>query len=207
VLAATNRSLLALVQAGRFRADLFYRLAGVEIFVPPLRARREDIPLLVDHFMARHRRARPLSVSSSAQDALVAHDWPGNVRQLARVLERAVALTAGPTIGLADLPADITKEFTDLLLEDPGRDDSLRAWSSRYVRLVLERCQGNKRRACDSLDISYHTLQAHLAYGSRLKQRRLVAPPGQGSEEMNGRAACPVTVSGTHGNLDRPEAR
>ena len=164
VVAATNRSLHSLVQTGRFRADLFYRLSGVEIFVPPLRARREDVPLLVDHFLGRHRRSRSLIVSPAAVESLMAYEWPGNVRQLGRVVERAVALCASPVITIGDLPGEVTKDYRDVLREVPARDDSLRAWSSRYVRLVLERCQGNKRRACDVLDITYHTLQSHLDY-------------------------------------------
>jgi two-component system NtrC family response regulator len=168
VIAATNRSLRAMVDSGRFRDDLYYRLAGVEVYVPPLRARREDIPLLVNHFAARYRRTRSLSLTSSALEALMAYDWPGNVRQLARALERAVALAPGPSVTVTDLPAEISSEYRDLLREVPNRDDSLRAWSSRYVRLVLERCQGNKRRACQILDITYHTLQSHLAYASPL---------------------------------------
>jgi DNA-binding NtrC family response regulator len=166
VVAATNRSLAGLVQAGRFRPDLYYRLSGVEVHVPALRARRGDIPLLVDHFIARHRRTRAVSVSARATEAMVAFDWPGNVRQLARVLERAVALAPGPAIETEDLPPEISKDYQELIGESSGADESLRAWSSRYVRLVLERCNGNKRRACDVLDISYHTLQAHLDYAS-----------------------------------------
>jgi transcriptional regulator with PAS, ATPase and Fis domain len=168
VVAATNRSLRSMVDAGRFRTDLYYRLAGVEIYVPPLRARRDDIPLLVSHFAARYRRTRSLSLTAPALEALIAYDWPGNVRQLARALERAVALAPGPAVTVADLPGEISREYRDLLREVPARDDSLRAWSSRYVRLVLERCDGNKRRACQVLDISYHTLQAHLEFGSPL---------------------------------------
>ncbi len=164
VVAATNRSLASLVHAQRFRADLFYRLAGVEVYVPPLRARRDDVPLLVDHILARHQRTRLLPVDPPALEALTTYDWPGNVRQLERVLERAVALAIGPAIGVDDLPPDVTREYRDLLIELPARNDSLRAWSSRYVRLVLERCEGNKRRACDLLDISYHTLQAYLQF-------------------------------------------
>jgi transcriptional regulator with PAS, ATPase and Fis domain len=164
VVAATNRCLASLVQTGRFRADLYYRLAGVEIHVPPLRARRSDIGLLVEHFLGASRDGRPLKLSQSALEAMMSFDWPGNVRQLGRVLERAIALTEGPLIGMRDLPSEITKEFSDVVGVWSGRDDSLRAWSSRYARLVLERCAGNKRRACEVLDISYHTLQTHLDY-------------------------------------------
>jgi len=169
IVAATNRSLKALVQANLFRADLFYRLAGVELYVPPLRARREDIPLLVTHFLRAYGRAED-ALSASATEALMTHDWPGNVRQLARVLERALALATGPVITVADLPSEITRDYRDLLYDMPERDDSLRAWSSRYVRLVLERAHGNKRRACDVLGISYHTLQSHLDYDGRTRR-------------------------------------
>jgi transcriptional regulator with PAS, ATPase and Fis domain len=163
IVAATNRRLGELVDAGRFRPDLYYRLSGVELQVPPLRARRSDIPLLIDHFISRHRRTRAVAVSVRAVEAMVAFDWPGNVRQLGRVLEHAVALSPGPAIELADLPTDISKEYHDMQGAE-GPDESLRAWCSRYVRLVLDRCNGNKRRACQILDISYHTLQGHLEY-------------------------------------------
>jgi hypothetical protein len=130
VVAATNRDLPALVKAGRFRADLYYRLSGVEIQVPPLRARREDVPQLVDHFLAWHRSIRSLACSDDAREALTAYDWPGNVRQLERVLERVIALSAGPVIAVSDLPADMTQDYRDILVELPGRDDSLRAWTA-----------------------------------------------------------------------------
>ena len=188
VIAATNRSLRGMVDDGRFRADLYYRLAGVEVYVPPLRARRDDIPLLVSHFAARHRRTRSLSLTSSALEALMAYDWPGNVRQLARALERAIALAPGPAVTVTDLPAEISSDYQDLLREVPSRDDSLRAWSSRYVRLVLERCAGNKRRACEILDISYHTLQAHLEYGSPFAMVK-TSPNGGLHEVENGAGA------------------
>jgi len=198
VIAATNRSLRGMVDDGRFRADLYYRLAGVEVYVPPLRARRDDIPLLVSHFAARHRRTRSLSLTSSALEALMAYDWPGNVRQLARALERAIALAPGPAVTVTDLPAEISSDYQDLLREVPSRDDSLRAWSSRYVRLVLERCAGNKRRACEILDISYHTLQAHLEYGSPFAMVK-TSPNGGLHEVENGAGAshdCERTCDG-----------
>src|SRR6185503_4649818 len=129
VIAATNRSLNTLVQTGHFRPDLYYRLAGVEVHVPPLRARREDVPLLVEHFFGRYRRARELSISPSALEALITYDWPGNVRQLGRILERLIALAPGPAILLSDLPREISKEYEDVVHERPGQTESLRAWS------------------------------------------------------------------------------
>jgi transcriptional regulator with PAS, ATPase and Fis domain len=175
VIAATNRALAGQVKAGAFRSDLFYRLSGVEIHVPPLRRRREDIPPLADHLLGRHSPPPGLTLSPQAIDALSAFDWPGNVRQLERVLERAVALSPGQEIGIADLPDEITQPFRKVLAAIPEHDETLRAWSSRYVRLVLERCNGNKRRACDVLNISFHTLQAHLGYVS---ERGPLAEPG-----------------------------
>ena len=174
IVVATNRSLQAMAEAREFRADLYYRLAGVDILVPPLRARRDDIPLLIQHFLQRYGRAAGLTIEEPAREALSSYGWPGNVRQLARVLERALALAEGPAITLADLPEQIRSDYRELVRHESAADDTLRAWSSRYVRLVLDRCRGNKRRACDILDISYHTLRSHLAHESR----------------RNGRSAC-----------------
>jgi transcriptional regulator with PAS, ATPase and Fis domain len=163
VVAATNRSLLGMVREQRFRADLYYRLSGVEVHVPPLRARRDDVPALVGHVLSRHRREPALVVSDSAMEALTAYDWPGNVRQLERVMERAVALSPGPQVTLDDLPAELTEDYRNLTIpSSPTRDYSLHTWTRRYARMVLDRCHGNKRQACDQLDISYHTLRIYL---------------------------------------------
>jgi len=164
VVAATNRSLILEMKAGRFREDLYYRVSGVELDVPPLRSRREDIPALASHLLRRHCRERALGVSASALEALTAFDWPGNVRQLERVLERAIALGTGSLVQLADLPLEVARGHRDLLANLPAGSATLRAWCSRYVRVVLDRCEGNKRRACDELDISYHTLRSHLEF-------------------------------------------
>jgi transcriptional regulator with PAS, ATPase and Fis domain len=169
VVAATNKTLAGLVQARQFRADLFYRLAGIEIQVPPLRERREDILELASYFLERHGDARRLTLSKAAADALLAYDWPGNVRELERMMERTLALAPRATIEVDDLPIRLRDGFGDVLLPSMLRDDTLRAWGSRYVRLVLERCGRNKRKACRALGISYHTLQAYLRYANRLQ--------------------------------------
>ncbi len=166
VIAATNRSLTRHVESGGFRADLFYRLSGVELAVPPLRQRREDIPLLVDHLLGRHHRLRRLVTTDAVIEALCAYDWPGNVRQLERVLERAVALAPELRIETSDLPPDIIATYSVLVTSRSRNAHTLRAWSSRYARLVLDRCAGNRRRACEELDISYHTLRSLLRHGA-----------------------------------------
>ena len=164
IVVATNQRLRRLADEGRFRTDLYYRLAGVELQAPPLRQRREDIVSLAEHFLARHDGLRRLALSESAADALRTHDWPGNVRELQRVVERALALATEDTIGLQDLPAELTRDYTELLQPSVTRAESMRAWGSRYARLMLERCGRNKRRTCEVLGISYHTLQSYLRH-------------------------------------------
>jgi transcriptional regulator with PAS, ATPase and Fis domain len=169
VVAATNKKLCGLVEARMFRADLFYRLAGIEIHVPPLRERREDILELASYFLERHGHARHLTLSQDAADALLTYDWPGNVRELERMMERTLALARHATIEVDDLPIHVRDGFGDVLLSSMMRNDTLRAWASRYVRLVLERSGRNKRKACRALGISYHTLQAYLRYAHRMQ--------------------------------------
>ena len=164
LVAATNQSLTSQAKRGAFRTDLFYRLSGVELHVPPLRNRRDDILELARHFLTRHRHTRPLELSLEAADALLAYDWPGNVRELERLMEGVVALAQSDLISLDDLPPRLRGEYGEVLLPSLAHGDSLRAWGSRYARLVLARSGYNKRRACQALGISYHTLQAYLRH-------------------------------------------
>jgi two-component system, NtrC family, response regulator HydG len=164
IIAATNRPLSDLVAKTLFRADLYYRLSGVEVHVKPLRSRRADIPELARYFLARHRHIRELTLSQAAEDALRSYAWPGNVRELERLIERAVALAETDRIELDDLPPQVRGEYGEVLGPSLAASDTLRMWGSRYARLVFERCGRNKRRACRLLDISYHTLQTYLRY-------------------------------------------
>jgi two-component system, NtrC family, response regulator HydG len=164
IVAATNRPLGELVSGGLFRADLFYRLSGVEIYVPPLRQRREDIEELSTYFLTRHRQTRDLRMSFAALEALRHYQWPGNVRELERLVERAVALAETDEIELDDLPPKVRGQYGEVLAPSMAADETLRAWGSRYARLAFERCGRNKRRTCRLLGISYHTLQAYLRY-------------------------------------------
>jgi transcriptional regulator with PAS, ATPase and Fis domain len=162
IVVATNRPLAGLVADGRFRMDLYYRLHGVEVLVPPLRERREDVVELAHYFLERHRGLRVLRLSAAAVDALLAYHWPGNVRELERVMERAVALAGSDNLEVDDLPPALLSGYEDIILPSIRRRDTMREWAGRYARLVLERCHNNKRRACRELGISYHTLQAYL---------------------------------------------
>jgi transcriptional regulator with PAS, ATPase and Fis domain len=164
IVAATNRPLAALVDRGLFRADLFYRLSGVEIRVPPLRMRKADILELTQYFLASHEGRGRLTMTPAAVDALIAYDWPGNVRELERMIEGAIATAESRQISVDDLPVSLRGGYGEHLVPAVQIGDSLRAWGSRYVRLVLEKNGGNKRQACRALDISYHTLNAYLKY-------------------------------------------
>ena len=177
IVVATNRSLRGLAARGVFRDDLYYRLSGLEVHVPPLRGRREDIPELVKYFLARDRGGRDLSLTTAAEEALRAYDWPGNVRELERLVEGAVAFARSDWITLEDLPAAVRGDYGDVLLPSLTRQETMRAWGSRYARLTLERCAGNKRLACRVLDISYHTLQAYLRFGSEPTPAGPAEPP------------------------------
>jgi transcriptional regulator with PAS, ATPase and Fis domain len=164
IVAATNRPLAGLVEQGLFRTDLFYRLSGVEIVVPPLRRRKGDILELAKYFLARHDGCERLSMTPAAVDALIAYDWPGNVRELERMLEGAIATAESRQIRVDDLPVSLRGMYGDVLAPAFRLGDTMRAWGSRYARLVLEKHAGNKRQACRMLDISYHTLNAYLRY-------------------------------------------
>jgi transcriptional regulator with PAS, ATPase and Fis domain len=165
IVAATNRSLSQLVDEGRFRLDLYYRLNGVEIRVPPLRARRADVAELIEYFLRRSADGDRVTLSPDAYEALLAYDWPGNVRELERVIERAVTLADSTVIGLDDLPTAVAGRPREIFQPSVAAGDSLRRWATRYVRLVLRKSGYNKRQACRVLDISYHTLQAYLREG------------------------------------------
>jgi len=144
IVAATNRGLATLVKQRLLRPDLFYRLSGVEIRVPPLRERRGDILELTQHFLERHRSTRVLTLSDAAAEALVTYEWPGNVRELERLIEGAVALVESDVIEMEDLPLTVGGDYMSVLMPSVRRDDTMRAWGSRYATLVLARCHGSR---------------------------------------------------------------
>lgn len=161
VLAATNRDLDEAVKAGRFRADLFYRVNVIRIVLPPLRDRKEDIPALAQHFRARYaaETKRPVRrISAEAMDLLCRYDWPGNVRELANTIERAVVLCSGETIVPTDLAlpgAHPPSRTPDLLPagEADGFHEQLNAYRRQVLLTALRRTDGNQTQAAKLLGI------------------------------------------------------
>jgi DNA-binding NtrC family response regulator len=178
ILAATHRDLGALVRAEEFREDLFWRLHVLHLDVPPLRGRRADIPLLVEGFLselAARERAPESRVSPSALAALVELPWPGNVRQLFNVLERAIAFAAGVEIGLEDLPDEVrtTGHSAAFVRSAAGREVTLADVERDYVLEILRRTGGNKTRAAELLGIPRRSLYRRLErYGSPSAEER-----------------------------------
>ncbi len=166
IVAATNRDLLAEVSAGRFREDLFYRLNVIAVTAPPLRARREDIPLLVDHFLGLYcaKNGRPrLNPTRGALEKLLDHAWPGNVRELENVIERAVVLSRTDQLSEQDLPDVIAlaqpSAPTSLAFEIGTTLDEIEL---RVIRETLRHTKGDKSVAAQLLGISTRTIYRKL---------------------------------------------
>ena len=176
VIAATNSDLARMVKEGNFRQDLYYRLNVIPIHLPPLRDRREDIPLLVQSFLERlGRKQTPprtdVVISQEAMREMMAFDWPGNIRQLENTVERALVLSPGRAIiDETDLPPEIRLQDNDLndVLEDPlpadGLDlkEHLRKIEQGIIRQALGRAAGNKQKAAESLSMKRTTLVEKL---------------------------------------------
>ncbi|HEY5147907.1 MAG TPA: sigma 54-interacting transcriptional regulator, partial [Polyangiaceae bacterium] len=166
IVAATNRDLVAEVAAGRFREDLYYRLNVIAITAPPLRARREDIPLLVDHFLgqycAKNGRQR-LHPTRGTLERLMDYAWPGNVRELENVIERAVVLSRNETLSESDLPEHIAAASpgvaTPLTFEIGTTLDEIEL---RVIRETLRHTKGDKSLAAQLLGISTRTIYRKL---------------------------------------------
>ncbi|MDY0267791.1 sigma-54-dependent transcriptional regulator [Trichloromonas sp.] len=171
LISATNADLEEEVGKGQFREDLYYRLNVIPIHLPPLRERREDIPLLAHHFLRKYCREmnRPLmTVANEAMDRLRDYDWPGNVRELENIIERTVALTAGEHIEIRDLPANIARIDAPASLFDPGcpripaegldLGTTLETIERALIHQALERGQGIKARAAALLGLNRTTL-------------------------------------------------
>ena len=170
LLAATNRDLEEEIKRGSFRSDLYYRLNVIAIHVPPLRNRREDIPLLVDYFLQRtaaERNEEPKQPTEEVLEALQSYDWPGNVRELENALERAVILSSGGKIDAKALPERVTERRAEpLISEKVITNPTLESIERAYILWVLQSEGGNKSRAAEVLGIDPSTLYRKLSrYG------------------------------------------
>ncbi|MCL6640345.1 MAG: sigma 54-interacting transcriptional regulator, partial [Candidatus Rokubacteria bacterium] len=166
IIAATNRDLRKLVDEGRFREDLYYRLNVVTVHVPPLRERIEDIPLLAQHFLRKAAAAAGKTVvglTREALDLLAAYPWPGNVRELEHVIERAVVLTTSTLLTPADLPPELRPAAPAPPVDRPARRMTLEELKRWYVEQVLAETGGNKARAAEILGIDRRTLYRILS--------------------------------------------
>ena len=166
IMAATNKNLLEEIKKGRFREDLYYRLNVVEIHIPPLRERVEDIPEIVNYFLDEFREKynKPdLSLDSGAMSALTSYAWPGNVRELRNVIERATVLSRADVVEIDDFPEKIRRpsEVTgEGMPED--RIYTMAEMESMYAQKILEYVGGNKLKAARLLNIDPKTLRAKL---------------------------------------------
>ncbi|MGE5102856.1 MAG: sigma 54-interacting transcriptional regulator, partial [Deltaproteobacteria bacterium] len=170
VLAATNRDLDEEIRAGNFRSDLYYRLNVISLHLPPLRQRRDDIPLLAEHFLHRigtGRNEEPKRLTDAARTALYEYSWPGNVRELENALERSIILTPGDEIDVDALPERVTERRTEPLVSTrTPPNPTLEAVERAYIMWVLQSESGNKSRAAEALGIDPSTLYRKLSrYG------------------------------------------
>ena len=172
LIAATNRDLEAEIRAGTFREDLFYRLNVFTINLPPLRERRSDIPMLVDHFVKKYavQMNKPVKgLTSEAMDAVVGHTWPGNIRELENAIERAMVVGSAPYLSPEDLPFNLTENGHRV--REGTLDDIERA----YIIEVLEKNSWNISRSAHELAIDRVTLYHKIEkYGFKRPERRRV---------------------------------
>ena len=165
ILAATHRDLSAETQAGRFREDLFYRINVLPIVVPPLRQRKEDVPLLVEHFIARNNARFGTAIrglTPEARRVLLEYSWPGNVRELENTVERAMVLCEGDTLTENDLPERVREARDPIQLHLGSGELSIkkthRVVEEILIRRALQKTKGNRTRAADLLEISHRAL-------------------------------------------------
>ena len=173
VVSATARNLVDEIAAGRFREDLYYRLNVVPVTIPPLADRREDIPALVEHFIAHYASERRVPTPDIAPDAMVAmqsYDWPGNVRQLRNVVERTIILAPGDRIGRIDLdllPAEVLGETSEggssagAIMGAPLRE-ARETFEREYLKVQIRRFSGNISRTASFIGMERSALHRKL---------------------------------------------
>jgi len=166
VIAATNQDLRQCIQKGTFREDLYYRLNVIPIYAPPLRERKEDIPLLTEHFLDKcSKKIKGKNVdkiSSEVMDIFFAYNWPGNVRELENVIERAIILCKNETIEKDDLPESLhEQQLSQAVLNQKQQGslkEALRYSEKEIIERALRECKGNRKKAAESLGINRTTL-------------------------------------------------
>ncbi|MGZ3452010.1 MAG: sigma-54 interaction domain-containing protein, partial [Polyangiales bacterium] len=165
IIAATHRDLQAEVKAGRFREDLFYRLNVLPLVIPPLRDRKEDIPLLIDHFIARNNTRLGTSIrglDAEARKALIDYSWPGNVRELENTIERAMVLADSGSLHVQDLPERVREARDPVQMQLASGELSIkkttRIIEEVLIRRALQKTKGNRTRAAEILEISHRAL-------------------------------------------------
>ncbi len=164
IIAATNRDLMEMVRKKEFREDLYYRINVVSISLPPLRDHPDDIPLLVDHFLAELSKSddKKKRFSPEALAAFKEHDWPGNGRELRNLVERSMLLSEGEIIDIGDLPLAASPLRSILGKHDRQKYPSLKELNNSYIKWVLEKTGGNKQLAARVLKIDRKTILRHL---------------------------------------------
>jgi two-component system response regulator PilR (NtrC family) len=165
ILAATNRELKQEIEAGRFREDLYYRLNVIELHLPPLRERREDIPLLVEHLVQRHNQDMNKAykgVDNVTMKLLMALPWKGNVRELDNVLERAMILGEGEWITQQDLPRGEVPGGTPIVSQSDNLKEAVQAYEKSHIETVLKKTNGDKKSTAELLGLSLSSLYRKL---------------------------------------------
>jgi two-component system response regulator PilR (NtrC family) len=187
IVAATHRDLRAEAEAGRFREDLYYRLNVIQIGLPALRERMEDIPLLVQHFLEKYRRELGKEVqglSGAAMEKILAYAFPGNVRELENLIERAVALSRGPVLDVDVLPSSVLERSAKMRAPTPAAaaaeganlDEILASYERGLLSDALQRAGGVKKRAARLLGISFRSFRYRL-------EKLGLDDPGTGEDE------------------------
>ena len=176
IITATHRNLDEMVKTGAFREDLFYRINVIRLELPPLRQRKEDIPLLVENFIDRFNRRQHKSVpgiTPGALEILLAYDWPGNVRELENVIERAFVICGGARLAVNHLPEELTGRKS--LPQPSGTINAVvKVTEGQAILLALQQCRNSRRAAAAKLGINRSTLYR------KIKELRLTLPPGDG---------------------------
>ena len=165
VIAATNKNLLNEMAAGHFREDLYYRLNVVGIHLPPLRDRKEDIPKLVQHFMAKYNKQMGkscTSISEKAMNTLINYEWKGNIRELQNIIERAIIFAEGDVIEISDIGlVGVSSDTVES--EDKSLQEALRRFEKDYILKILKKCKGDKTEAAKVLEVGVSTLYRKIS--------------------------------------------